>query len=185
MAKEHQLLDIRRNGAFIFSDILLIDYRQQRLADLLIEIAKQKTHLETLIRRYMKDDDRMLGQEKANVANILHMLIRNLAAVHLRVYDMEHAASYANNPEVTEGKDGFIIKGHMNPAEVTVRFSLHDWVNSVLEPKVLNLIQGFQDAAKDHKISTAERVQLLAQVGTMLVQCVQAFYLIRTGAVFT
>lgn len=184
MAQAHQLIDVRKNGAFIFNDILLIDYRQQNLVQLLQEIATQRTHLEHMMKRYMREDERMLGQEKANVANALHMIIRNLAALYLRVYDPEFANNFGDGLEVSEGKDGFLIKGKMDPKEVNIHFSVSKWATEYLDKSVHSLIDAFQEAARDRKITLEEKVGLISQIRTILLQCVQSFYLIRTGAVF-
>jgi hypothetical protein len=184
MGQAHQLIDVRKNGAFIFSDILLIDYRQQNLVQLLQEITAQRTHLEHMVKRYLRDDERMLGQEKANVANILHMIIRNLSALYLRIFDVEFANEFGDGLEVTEGKDGFLIKGKMDPKEVNIQFSVSEWVNNYLDNAMQALIKAFQEAARDHKITLQEKVILIADIRIILLQCVQAFYLIRTGAVY-
>ncbi len=184
MAHAHQLIDVRKNGAFIFSDILLIDYRQQNLVQLLQEITSQRTHLERMLRRYLRNDERMLGQEKANIANILHMMIRDLSALYLRIYDVEFAAEFGDGLEVTEGKDGFLIKGKMDPTQVNVRFSVSEWTTNYLETAVQSLVAAFQEAARDHKITLQEKVTLIGLIRVILLQCIQAFYLIRTGAVY-
>ena len=78
MGHNHQMLDVRKNGAFILSDALLVDYRQQKLADLLNELMELQNRLESTVRRSLKDDERLLGQEKANIVNILQSLLRTL-----------------------------------------------------------------------------------------------------------
>jgi len=184
MAQAHQLIDVRKNGAFIFNDILLIDYRQQNLVQLLQEIATQRTHLEHMMKRYLREDERMLGQEKANVANALHMIIRNLAALYLRVYDPEFANAFGDGLEVSEGKDGFLVKGKMDPNEVNIHFSVSKWAADYLDRSVQELIDAFREAARDHKITLEEKIGLIKLIRTVLLQCIQSFYLIRTGAVF-
>lgn len=184
MAQAHQLIDVRKNGAFIFSDILLIDYRQQNLVQLLQEITSQRTHLEHMVKRYLRDDERMLGQEKANVANILHMIIRNLSALYLRIFDVEFDSAFGDGLEVTEGKEGFLIQGKMDPKEVTIQFSVSHWVNNYLDTAMQGLVAAFQEAARDHKITLEEKVVLIGHIRIILLQCIQAFYLIRTGAVY-
>ncbi len=121
---------------------------------------------------------------KANVANALHMIIRNLAALYLRVYDPEFANSFGDGLEVSEGKDGFLVKGKMNPNEVNVHFSVSKWATDYLDKSVQELIDAFREAARDHKITLEEKIGLIKLIRTVLLQCIQSFYLIRTGAVF-
>ena len=45
MAQLHELLDVKNNGSFIFKDSLLVDHRQQNLAGVLNEIARQQNKL--------------------------------------------------------------------------------------------------------------------------------------------
>lgn len=184
MSQAHQILDVRKNGAFIFSDILLIDYRQQKLAGLLAEIKQQSHLLEHMLKKYTRGDERLLGQEKANIVNILHMIIRNLAALYLRLYDIEHAAEFPHDLEISEGRDGFLIKGKMNAAEVNTEFSLKQWTESYLDTALTDLMRDFQLAASDHKITLAEKIELTGRISAFLVQVMQAFYLMRSGAVF-
>ena len=72
----------------------------------------------------------------------------------------------------------------MNVAEVTVAFSIEKWAHTYLESGVENLVAEFKKAALDHKITLEEKVHLTKLVGAMLLQNIQAFYLMRTGAVF-
>lgn len=184
MGHNHQMLDVRKNGAFILSDALLVDYRQQKLADLLNELMELQNRLESTVRRSLKDDERLLGQEKANIVNILQSLLRTLTSLHLKLSDPENASAYPGTPEVSEGKDGYLVKGKMNVAEVTVAFSIEKWAHTYLESGVENLVAEFKKAALDHKITLEEKVHLTKLVGAMLLQNIQAFYLMRTGAVF-
>lgn len=184
VAQAHEILDVRKNGAFIFSDILLIDYRQQKLGNLLAEIKMQSHQLERMLKKYTHDDERLLGQEKANVVNVLHMIIRNLAALYLRLFDQEHAAAYHSEIEVSEGKDGFLIKGKMDAGEVNIRFSLKQWASEYLGGALTDLFRDFQDAARDHTITLAEKVELTNRIAHLLIKTMQAFYLMRSGAVF-
>lgn len=184
VAQAHEILDVRKNGAFIFSDILLIDYRQQKLGSLLSEIKMQSHQLDRMLKKYTHDDERLLGQEKANVVNVLHMIIRNLAALYLRLFDLEHSAEYHSEIEVSEGKDGFLIKGKMDADEVNIRFSLKQWTDEYLDAALADLFKDFQDAAKDHVITLAEKVELTGRIARILVKTMQAFYLMRSGAVF-
>lgn len=184
VAQAHEILDVRKNGAFIFSDILLIDYRQQKLGSLLSEIKMQSHQLDRMLKKYTHDDERLLGQEKANVVNVLHMIIRNLAALYLRLFDLEHSAEYHSEIEVSEGKDGFLIKGKMDADEVNIRFSLKQWTDEYLDAALADLFKDFQDAAKDHVITLAEKVELTGRIACILVKTMQAFYLMRSGAVF-
>ncbi|MBX3722472.1 MAG: hypothetical protein KF713_11590 [Turneriella sp.] len=184
MGHNHQMLDVRKNGAFILSDALLVDYRQQRLADLLNELMELENRLESTVRRSLKDDERLLGQEKANIVNLLQSIVRTLTSLHLKLSDVEHAAAYPQHPEVSEGKDGYLVKGKMNVAEVNVSFSIEKWAKTYFESAVENLVREFQKAAEDHKITLEEKIHLTQLVAAMLVQSVQAFYLMRTGAVF-
>jgi hypothetical protein len=184
VAQAHEILDVRKNGAFIFSDILLIDYRQQKLANLLSDIKMQAHQLYRMLKKYTHGDERLLGQEKANIVNVLHMIIRNLAALYLRLFDMEHAAEYHSDIEISEGKDGFLIKGRMDADEVNVRFSLRQWTDEYFEAALADLFKDFQDAAKDHVITLAEKVELNDRIARLLVKTMQAFYVMRSGAVF-
>jgi hypothetical protein len=184
MGHSQQLLDVRKNGAFILNDTLLVDYRQQNLAELLNELASQQNRLESLVRRALADDQRLLGQEKANIVSVLQVIVRGLVTLYFKLYDPDHAADFPKDIEVMDAKDGFMIKGKMNPAEVNVKFSIEHWVKEYLENAVESLIADFQAAAKDHKISLAEKVQLIGKIGVLLTQSIQAFYLMRTGAVF-
>lgn len=184
MAQAHQILDVRKNGAFIFNDILLVDYRQQHLAELLGEIKTQAHQLDRMLRKYTSNDERLLGQEKANVVNVLHMIIRNLAALYLRLFEQEHASEFTHELEVSEGKDGFLLKGKMDTTEVNVGFSLQAWCTEYLDQALADLFTAFRNAAKDHKISLAEKIEITGRISRMLVKTIQAFYLMRTGAVF-
>ena len=184
MGHNHQILDVRKNGAFILSDALLVDYRQQKLAVLLNELMELQNRLESTVRRSLRDDERLLGQEKANVVNLLQAIVRTLTSLHLKLSDVEHAAAYPQDPEVSEGKDGYLVKGKMNVAEVNVSFSIEKWAKTYLEGAVENLVSEFQKAAADHKITLEEKVQLTKLVSAALLQSIQAFYLMRTGAVF-
>jgi hypothetical protein len=112
------------------------------------------------------------------------MIIRNLAALYLRVYDPEFANAFGEGLEVSEGKDGFLVKGKMDPNEVNVHFSVSKWAADYLDKSVQELIDAFREAARDHKITLEEKVGLIKLIRTNLLQCIQSFYLIRTGAVF-
>jgi hypothetical protein len=184
VAQAHEILDVRKNGAFIFSDILLIDYRQQKLGNLLSEIKQYSHQLVRMLKHYTHEDERLLGQEKANVVNVLHLIIRNLSALYLRLVEVEHAAEYRTEVEVSEGKDGFLIKGKMDSSELNVRFSLKQWTEEYFDAALNDLLKDFQEAAKDHVITLAEKVELTGRIARMLVKTVQAFYLMRSGAVF-
>lgn len=184
VAQAHEILDVRRNGAFIFTDILLIDYRQQKLGNLLAEVRLQSHQLAHMLTRYTHDDERLLGQEKANIVNVLHMMIRNLAALYLRLFDREHAAEFGIAVEVSEGQEGFLIKGRMDSSALHSRFSLGQWLNEYLEAALQELFKDFEQAAEDHVITLAERVELTSRIATLLVRIMQAFYVMRSGAVF-
>lgn len=184
MEHKHQLLDVRRNGAFIFSDTLLVDHRQQKLADILNELLSYQNRLEHIVRTGLKDDERLLGQEKANIVNVMQAIIRNLTTLHLKIYDPDHPHEFPEDLLVSLGHDGYLIKGHMNPAETTTAFSMEHWVKTYLETGLEKLVTAFQEAAKDHVFSLAEKKQLITSISGLLVQSIQAFYLMRTGAVF-
>lgn len=184
MAQAHEILDVRKNGAFVFSDILLIDYRQQKLGGLLSEIRKQAHQLDLMLRKYTHDDARLLGQEKANIVNVLHMIIRNLAALYLRLYDIEHASAYRSEIDVSEGKDGFLIKGKMDPQEVNTGFSLKKWSAEYFDGALADLLRDFQAAAQDHVITLEEKVELTGRIARILLKTMQAFYLVRSGFIF-
>lgn len=185
MSHDHQILDVRKNGAFIFSDILLVDFRQQKFGDLLKEILVQRNHLVHMVKHYLNEDARIVGQEKANVVNVLHILVRSLAALFMKLYDQQHADTFKHNLTVSEGKDGFLIQGKMDPAEVNTRFSLEAWVTMYLEGAVQKLMSDFQAAVKDKEITLAEKIQLIGDIDALLLQSLQAFYLMRTGAVYS
>jgi len=185
MAHDHQILDVRKNGAFIFNDILLVDFRQQKLGDLLKDVIAQRNHLTHMVKRYMSEDARIVGQEKANVVNVLHVLVRSLSALFMKLYDQQFASEFVTKLTVSEGKEGFLIQGKMDPNEVNVHFSLEKWVSEYLDDAISHLVKDFQAAIKDHEISVAEKVQLVADLDNLLLQCLQAFYLMRTGAVFS
>lgn len=184
MSKSHQVLEVRKNGAFIFSDTLLVDYKQQQLAPLLAEVNSSANQIEFLIRKYMYEDQRLLGQEKANLVDILHKLIRDLAAMYLRLYDNSHTSLFDKDIEVNAGKDGFIVKGKMNVNEVNTNFSIEAWNKQYLQHAMENLVNEFRKAALDKQITLEEKVTLTGLITALLVQSVQAFYLMRTGAVF-
>jgi hypothetical protein len=184
MAQNHQMLDVRKNGAFILNDTLLVDYRQQNLADILNELLSDQNRLESLVRRSLKDDERLLGQEKANIVSMLQNVLRNVVTLYFKIYDPEFASEFPKDPEVLDAKEGYMVKGRMNVAEVNVNFSLERWVKEYLEHALEDLVAAFQAAAKDHKITLAEKTGLIAKIGPLLTQTIQAFYLMRTGAVF-
>lgn len=184
MEHKQQLLDVRRNGAFIFNDTLLVDHRQQHLADILNELLQYQNRLEHMVRTGLSHDDRLLGQEKANIVNVMQSVIRNLTTLHLKLFDPDHPHEFPGNLLVSLGHDGYLIKGHMNPAETTTAFSMGDWVKNYLEKGLNKLVADFQAAAKDHTISLAEKKQLVGSISELLIQSIQAFYLMRTGAVF-
>lgn len=185
MSHDHQILDVRKNGAFIFTDLLLVDFRQQKLGDLLKEIIVQRNHLTHMVKHYASDDTRIVGQEKANVVNVLHVLVRSLSALFMKLYEQPYADQFVHKLLVSEGKEGFLVQGKMDPAEVNVHFSIQKWVNEYLDGAVHKLMADFQAAIKDHEISLAEKVQLIRDIDGLLLQCMQAFYLMRTGAVFS
>lgn len=184
MAHNHQLLDVRKNGAFILNDTLLVDYRQQNLSEVINGLMTEQNRLEHLVRRGMRDDERLIGQEKANIVNTLQNVIRNLVTLYFRLYDIEHASAFPPSPEVLDAREGFMVKGKMNVAEVNVKFSLERWVGEYFEKAIEEIVTAFQKAAEDHKIVLSEKVQLITMVNAVLVQTIQAFYLMRTGAVF-
>lgn len=185
MPHDHEILDVRKNGAFIFNDLLLVDFRQQKLGDLLKETIIQRNHMVHMVKHYMNADAKILGQEKANVVNVLHIMIRSLSALFLKLYDQEHAGEFSHALMVSEGKEGFLIQGKMDPDQVNTGFSLQHWVTSYLESAIQTLITDFQAAIKDKEISLAEKIQLVRDIDGILLQCMQAFYLMRTGAVFS
>lgn len=184
MAQAHEILDVRKNGLFIFSDILLVDYRQQKLGGLLSEIQKQAQQLNLMLKKYAHDDARLLGQEKANIVNVLHLLIRNFAALHMRLYDIEHASAYHSEVDISEGKDGFLIKGKMDASKINTGFSLKKWTEEYFNLALADLLRDFQDAAKDHVLTIEEKVELTSRIARILVKTIQAFYLMRSGFVF-
>jgi hypothetical protein len=184
MPRNHQLLDVRKNGAFILNDTLLVDYRQQKLSEVINELMSERNRLESLVRRGMRNDERLVGQEKANIVNTLQNVIRNLVTLYFRLYDPENASAFPASPAVLDARDGFMVKGRMNVAEVNVQFSLERWVSDYFEKAMEEIVATFQKAAEDHKIVLAEKVQLITMLNAALVQTIQAFYLMRTGAVF-
>ncbi len=185
MSHDHQILDVRKNGAFIFTDMLLVDFRQQKLADLLKETIVQRNHLTHMVKHYASDETRIVGQEKANIVNVLHVLVRSLAALFMKLFEQPFADQFVHKLQVSEGKEGFLVQGKMDPAEVNVNFSIQKWTTEYLEGAVGKLVEDFQAAIKDHEISLAEKIQLIRDIDTLLLQCLQAFYLMRTGAVFS
>jgi|GEM_PF-6052013 len=185
MSHDHQIFDVRKNGAFIFTDILLVDYRQQKLGDLLKEVIVQRNHLSHMVKHYVSGDTRIVGQEKANVANVLHVLVRSLSALFMKLYEQPYADQFVHKLLVSEGKEGFLVRGKMDPSEVNVQFSIQKWETEYLEDAVRKLVADFQAAIKDHEISLAEKIQLVRDIDGLLLQCIQAFYLMRTGAVFS
>lgn len=185
MSHDHQMLDVRKNGAFVFTDILLVDFRQQKLGELLKEVIVQRNHLTRMVKHYVSDDTRIVGQEKANVVNVLQILVRSLSALFMKLYEQAHAEEFVHKLLVSEGKEGFIVQGKMDPAEVNIHFSIEKWANEFLDGSVQQLVNDFQAAIKDHEISLAEKVQLVRDIDGLLLQCLQAFYLMRTGAVFS
>jgi hypothetical protein len=184
MAQTHEILDVRKNGSFIFNDVLLIDYRQQKLGSLVSEIQMQSHQLNLMLKNYMHGDGRLLGQEKANIVNALHLIIRNLAALYLRLFDLEHATEYRHKIEVSAGIDGFLITGKMDASELNDHFSLNQWTHEYFTPALAELLQSFQVAAQDHVITLAEKVELTGRIAGILVKTIQAFYFMRSGSIF-
>lgn len=184
MEHKHQLLDVKTNGTFIFNDALLIDHRQQHLADILNELLSYQNRLEHIIRNGLRHDGRLIGQEKANIVNVLQAVIRDLTALYLKLYDHEHPEEFPGDVLVSLGSEGYLIKGQMDPAETTLNFTIEHWAKSYMEEALAKLVSDFQAAAKDHVFSLAERKQLIRSIATLLVQSIQAFYLMRSGAVF-
>ncbi len=183
MAQLHELLDVKNNGSFIFKDYLLVDHRQQNLADILNEVARQQNQLESMVRRYLQDDDRLIGQEKANIVNGLHLLARNLTTLHLKVYDPENAGAFSTVISVSEGKDGILVYGRMDVVSLAAQFSIKPWVDDYLEKAIEGLIAAFQSAALDRSISLAEKVRLVERVNDLLLQSLQSLHVMRTRAV--
>jgi hypothetical protein len=184
MAQGKNILDVRTNGAFIMNDSLLVDFRQQKLAGLLEELNSLQLHLEVIVRRALQDDNRLVGQEKANIVKVLHMLVRNLVSLYCKIFDADNSEAFPNDLVVSEGKDGYLVHGKMHSEQVNVDFSIETWSRDFLEVAIANLTRAFKDAAADHKFTLEERVGLIKIIAEMLLQSIQAFYLLRTGAVF-
>lgn len=184
MEHKHQLLDIKANGAFIFNDTLLVDHRQQHLAEILKELMTYQNRLEHIVRHGLRHDGRLIGQEKANIVNVLQSVIRDLTALYLKIYDHEHPEEFPGDVLVSLGSEGYLIKGQMDSSQTNSSFTIEHWAKSYLESALDQLVRDFQAAAKDHVFTLAERKQLIRSIGTLLVQSIQAFYLMRSGAVF-
>lgn len=185
MAQLHELLDVKNNGSFIFKDSLLVDHRQQNLADVLNEIARQQNKLESMVRRYLQNDERLIGQEKANIVNGLHLLARNLTTLHLKIYDPENAGAFSTSVSVSEGKDGILVYGQMDIVVLRAEFAIGPWVNNYLEKATEGLVAAFQSAAKDRSVTLEEKVRLIEKVNDLLLQSLQSLHVMRTGAIFS
>jgi len=182
VSRSHDIVKVTPHGLFTWTDALLVDWRQQNLAELINEMLSLENRLETLTRRALADDERILGQEKANIVNVLHALVRGFVTMRLRLVDPEKAGEYSATLSVSEDKDGFVVTGKLPTASTD--YSLKGWVTGTFEPECERLVASFQTAAKDRELSLAEKIKLVQQIDTMLGQTIQAFYLMRSGDVF-
>lgn len=182
MARSHDMIKVSPNGSFTLTDALLVDYRQQTLAVLLHEMQQLEARLETLTRRALAEDERIIGQEKANIVYVLHALVRNFVAMRLRMVEAEKAGEYTSGLKVLEDKEGYVVTGQMQGS--AQGYSLSKWLKDTLEPETERLVDNFQKAAKNREISPAERVKLVAEMDMMLLQTIHALHVMRTGHIF-
>ncbi|MBV6494478.1 MAG: hypothetical protein LDLANPLL_02511 [Turneriella sp.] len=185
MASKNQQFDVRRDGTFVLHDNLYIDYRQQQVSILVRRLIKLKGRLTRVIGRSLANDNRLIGQEKATIATILLSLIRTMASLHLKLLDPRYAAEYSENPRVYFGSDGFAIEGKINPAAFTTHFSIEAWNKNYLEGAITVFLKQFEAVLADKELKAKEKIQLAYTLNPVLIETIQAFYLVRSFGIFT
>ncbi|HRP69305.1 MAG TPA: hypothetical protein PLY93_07225 [Turneriella sp.] len=160
MRQQSRLFDVRSDGTFILNDTLFIDYRQSHLADLTQELLTLKKRLARTVLHSLKDDNRLLGQEKANISNTLLGILRALAALRLKLFDSENISSFADNPKVLIGGDGYIVEGKLSAQILQPSFSIDTWRQAYLEGAIDDFIHLLKNAAVDKVFTLEERVEL-------------------------
>ena len=182
MAAGRRILKIDKQGNFTFQETLLVDYRRQNLGELLQSITDLHAKFKRLLFKYMHFQNRLLGQEKANLARALHSSIRYISAMYLRLFDAENEARFSRTTRFRQDTDGLFIAGPLVKQHVHEAFSINVWTEVTYDAQIANLLALFAESIKDGQITLEEKVVICRQLTVLTEEMVTALYMLRSSA---
>lgn len=178
-----EVFHIDNQNNFTIRDSIPKEFFQQGVFELLKNIIQQGYQLEKLAKGYFDNDEKLLGQEKANLINHMRNIIRNAVALITKIEsspDME-TENPAFTIEIT--KDDYSIMGQIMRHTGANRFSYLEWMSSAFMPAHSALGQFMVESLKDRVLSREELSVINAKIRDFAQICFYPYYLLLTQTV--
>lgn len=178
-----EIFHIDNQNNFTIRDSVAKEFFQQSVFELLKNIVKQGYQLEKSAKLYFGNDDKLLGQEKANLVNEMRNIIRNSVAL---ITKLESAPDMQpENPplliEITG--DEYSIMGIISRHSGAGKFSYLEWLQNSFVPFHLALGEFIIESLKDRNLSREEMVTISQKVRGFTEICLYPYYLLLTQTV--
>lgn len=178
-----EVFHIDNHNNFTIRDSVPKEFFQQSVFDLLKNIIKLGYMLEKSAKAYFGNDDKLLGQEKANLINEMKGIIRNSVALIVKL-ESEPDMEPENPPLMIEiTKDEYSIMGKITRHSGTERFSYLHWLQNIFVPYHLKLGEFIIESLKDRSLSREEMVSVAQKVRGFVEICVYPYHLLLTQTV--